>query len=182
MRASVVRRSLGGALALAACIGAVGCETDNNPYGLPYRSVFSTIVGAYRPAELLTRPAPFLDGRFQPPPDGSDIRFAIGSRRTMTGRLFIPGGGPGGADLDERLAGNWTYDVPAQQLIVDFEPDVAASPSRVVFQITFLADRIILRGDANVAGVPLALELAKPLPPKQAPAGGGGPSFNIGRR
>lgn len=172
MKSSLVRKTLLAGLALAASMGTTGCDVDNNPYGLPFEDVFSNIVGAYRPAELLNRRNPFVQGQFQPTGDGSDIRLAFGSSRTMAGRVFIPGGGPGGADLNERIAGDWTYDVPAQLLIVDMEPEIAISPPRIVFKITFLLDRVLLEADANVGGIPLALELAKPLPPQDRPESG----------
>lgn len=172
MTGSLVRKSLLAGLALSASLGAVGCGTDNNPYGPPFLDQFASVIGAYRPAELLVRRNPFVDGQFVPPSDGSDIRFSFGSTFTMAGRVFVPGGAPGGGDMDERFSGRWSYDVPAQRVIVDLDPGVAISPPRLVFTISFDLDRVYLDATTDVAGIPLTLELAKPLPPADAPSSG----------
>ena len=179
MQATPIRARFFAAAVIFVILGTTACSGDNNPYGPPYREKFSTIAGAYRPFELLVRELPFLPGEFQPAPDGSDIRFVFGTRRGVTGRVFVPGGA-GGADLDERITGEWSYDVPAQELTVAFDSEVAADPGHIVFQISFLVDRVRLRGSVDIAGVPFTFDLGKPLPPEDAPDIGGGnfPSFN----
>lgn len=83
--------------------------------------------------------------------------------------MFIPGADPDGGDLDHRLFGDWAYDVPAQQLILDFDRSVDVSEPRLVFQITFLADRVRLVGTSEIGGVTISFDLGKPLPPEDAP-------------
>lgn len=39
---------------------------------------------------------------------GGSLTIALTSQHTTTGRLFVPGGGNGGADLDADLVGTWT--------------------------------------------------------------------------
>ena len=169
----------GVSLALAVTLGVSACEVDTNPYGPPYRAQYS-IIGAYRPAELLTRSSPFRPGRWSTSEDGSDIRLSVGSTRQISGRVFVPGDGAGGADLNTRLHGTWAYDVPAQQLTVYVDPSIPIDPPRIVFQIGFLLDRIKLGASTIIDGISVEFDLAKPLPPEDAPATGGGniPSFN----
>ena len=169
----------GVSLALAVTLGVSACEVDKNPYGIPYRALYS-IIGAYRPSELLTRSSPFRPGRWSTSEDGSDIRISIGSTRQISGRIFIPGGGGGGTDFNTHLHGTWAYDVPAQQLTVYVDPSIPIDPPRIVFQIEFLTDRIKLRASTIIDGISIEFDLAKPLPPEDAPATGGGnfPSFN----
>ena len=179
MHATLAQMRLGASLVLAITLGVSACENDNNPYGPAYRSMYS-IIGAYRPAELLHRTSQYSPGKFQTAADGSDKRISVGSARTVTGRVFIPGGAVGGADLETYLFGTWTYNVPQQELTVHLDPTIPISPPLIVFQITFETDRIKLHSSTTIDGVPVEFDLAKPLPPEDRPESGGGniPSFN----
>ena len=179
VRTSSNQTRWGASLVLAIALGVSACEADTNPYGVPYRALYS-IIGAYRPSELLTRTSPFRPGRWSTSEDGSDIRISVGSTRQISGRVFIPGRGAGGTDLNTHIHGTWTYDVPAQQLTAYVDPSMPIDPPRIVFQIEFLEDRIKLGASTIIDGISVDFDLAKPLPPEDAPATGGGniPSFN----
>ncbi len=165
MRMSHVRNRLSTFVAVTLLIGVTACESS--PLGVPFRTMFRTIAGNYRPADLIDLPPG------TPPPDGSDIRLSLGTRSTLTGRVFIPGTG-----IDVKLSGDWTFE--SGNVIIDFSPEVAGVPQRLVLRVLFLGDRIGLAGATDVNGQPLALDLAKPLPPVPDPDGGGSgriPSF-----
>jgi len=133
------------------------------------------VAGNYRPIELFDTPTFVHVGA-----DGSDIRMSLGTLGGITGHFFVPGGGTGGVDLDVRLTGVWTES--NGQVIISFDPESVAAglPSTLVLNVGFLEDRIGLMGSADVNGVALTLDLAKPRPPDAADGGDGGgriPSF-----
>ncbi len=153
-------------LALGTALVLSGCSAPTGP--TPFRTMFRTIAGNYRPADLLDVPpgAPL-------PADGSDVRLSLGTRGSVTGRILLPASG-----IDTRLAGAWTFE--DGDVIIDFSPESGVEPQRLILRVGFLGDRVGLTGAAGVGGTLVMLDLAKPLPRQEGGGGDGGgriPSF-----
>lgn len=163
-------------LAVGVLAGTAACEFDDNPYGPAYRNLFPTIVGVYRPVEALSLRSSQRPDNIHPVPPGSDIRLAFGSAMTLTGRVFLPEGGPGGGTVDVRLYGTWEYDRTARRLTVNIDPTAATPAIETVFQITILDDWVRLEGMTELAGLQLTFDLGKSLLEPESPSTGG-PGF-----
>ncbi len=79
--------------------------------------------------------------------DGGSLELDLGTDRTVTGRLFIPGGDEGGGDLDASMAGTWslasdvvTFDHPVDTFVRDM--DFRVEQNRLIGEETF--------GDATI--------------------------------
>jgi len=84
---------------------------------------------------------------------GATVDATLAPDGTTSGRLFVPGAGEGGADLDEDLTGTWTllgdtvtFDQTADTFIRDAD---------------FIAGRNTLTGEGTFDGVSLFLQLVK---------------------
>ncbi|MGH2356601.1 MAG: hypothetical protein ACRDGJ_01135 [Candidatus Limnocylindria bacterium] len=84
---------------------------------------------------------------------GASVTVTLAADGTTTGRLFVPGGGEGGEDLDEDLTGTWTLDgstVTFSQTADTFIRDAA-----------FTAGRDRLTGEGTFDGQTIRLVLTK---------------------
>ena len=69
---------------------------------------------------------------------GSEVELTLAPDGTATGRLFMPGGGEGGGDLDVALTGTWTLSGGA----VTFDQ----APDTIIRDVRFEADHNRLIG------------------------------------
>ncbi|WP_420632916.1 hypothetical protein [Candidatus Palauibacter sp.] len=175
MRSQRVRNIICAIPVAALVAGVSACEHDNNPYGPAYRTVHRTIIGAYRPLEELSRRIPELPDDFRPTPPGGDIRLVFGSVQDLTGRLLLPGRGPGGSMLDTRLYGTWEYDVVSRRITMRVDQTASTEAFETVLQVTILDRWIRIEGVTDVAGQLLHFDLGKSRVQNED-AGGGGPA------
>ncbi len=176
-------RGIGRAMTVAALAVAVtGCESDNNPYGPAYRTVHHTIIGAYRPLELLRRQVPHLPDDFLPLPPGSDVRLVFGSIQNLSSRLTLTGFGPGGTTFDTRLYGSWEYDVGARRITMKIDPSATTDGFETVLQVTLLDRWVRIQGVAEIGGRLVPLDLGKSLVEAAEGGGGGGPANRVSAR
>ena len=84
---------------------------------------------------------------------GATVDATLAPDGTTSGRLFVPGGGEDGGDLDEDLTGTWTlsgetvtFDQTADTFIRDAE---------------FIAGPNTLTGEGTFSGVSVFLQLVK---------------------
>ncbi len=181
--ARIRARGIGRAMAVAALSVAVtGCERDNNPYGPAYRTVHHTIIGAYRPLELLRREVPHLPDDFEPLPPGSDVRLVFGSIQNLSSRITLTGLGPGGTTLDTRRYGSWEYDVDRRRITMKIDPTATSDGFETVLQVTLLDRWVRIRGVAEIGGQLVPLDLGKSLVEPAEGGGGGGPANRVSAR
>ena len=183
-QARVRARDIGRTVSVAALLAAVsGCEFDNNPYGPAYRTVHHTIVGAYRPLELLRRQLPHLPDDFQPLPAGSDIRLVFGSIQNLSSRVRLTGLGPSGTTLNTRFYGSWEYDVDRRRITMKIDPTARSEGFETVLQVTLLDRWVRIQGVADIGGQLVPLDLGKPLFEDSEGGGGGiGPANRVPTR
>ncbi|MCZ0935764.1 MAG: hypothetical protein OXJ54_11340 [Gemmatimonadetes bacterium] len=182
MRSPRVRNIVCAAAVATFAGGMAGCEFDDNPYGPAYRTVHHTIVGAYRPLELLRRQVPHLPDDFQPLPPGSDVRLVFGSIQNLSSRITLTGFGPGGTTLDTRLYGSWEYDVGARRITMKIDPTATADGFETVLQVTLLDRWVRIQGVAEIGGRLVPLDLGKSLVEPSEGGGGGGPANRVSAR
>ena len=182
-KARVRTRGISRAISVAALSVAVtGCEIDNNPYGPAYRTVHHTIVGAYRPLELLRRQVPHLPDDFQPLPPGSDFRLVLGSIQNLSSRITLTGVGPGGATFDTRYYGSWEYDVGRRRITMTIDPTATTAGFETVLQVTLLDRWVRVQGVAEIGGRLVPLDLGKSLVEVADGGTGGGPANRVSAR
>ncbi len=182
MRSPWVRNIVCAATVAAFAGGMAACEFDNNPYGPAYRTVHHTIVGAYRPLELLRREVPSLPDDFQPLPAGSDVRLVFGSIQNLSSRIALTGLGPGGTTLNTRLYGSWEYDVNARRITMKIDPTATTAGFETVLQVTLLDRWVRIQGVAEIGGRLVPLDLGKSLFEPSEGGGGGGPANRVSAR
>jgi len=176
-------RNIASAAAVATLAGGMAaCELDNNPYGPAYRTVHHTIVGAYRPLELLQRQVPDLPDDFQPLPPGSDVRLVFGSIQNLSSRITLTGLGPGGTTLESRFYGSWEYDVAARRITMKIDPGATTDGFETVLQVTLLDRWVRIQGVAEIGGRLVPLDLGKSLVDAVEGGGGGGPANRVSAR
>lgn len=182
-KARVRARGIPWAMSVAVLsVAGTGCEIDNNPYGPAYRTVHHTIVGAYRPLELLRREVPTLPDDFQPLPAGSDVRLVFGSIQNLSSRVTLTGLGPDGTTLDTRLYGSWEYDVNARRITMKIDPTATTAGFETVLQVTLLDRWVRIQGVAEIGGRLVPLDLGKSLFEPSESGGGGGPANRVSAR
>jgi hypothetical protein len=75
--------------------------------GESFTPTTDTVVGSYTATTLtITSTTPPTDALAL----GLTLTLTLAPNGTTTGRLFLPGGGDNGVDLDEDLSGTWTLD------------------------------------------------------------------------
>jgi hypothetical protein len=84
---------------------------------------------------------------------GATVTADLAADGTSTGRLFVPGGGEGGGNLDEDLAGTWTL----SDDIVTFSP----SGSSLISDVDFAVGPNTLTGEGLFQGAVLLLVLTR---------------------
>ncbi|MYH08947.1 MAG: hypothetical protein F4012_13490 [Gemmatimonadales bacterium] len=182
MRSPRVRNMVCAATVATFAGGMTACELDNNPYGPAYRTVHHTIVGAYRPLELLRREVADLPDDFQPLPVGSDVRLVFGSIQNLSSRITLTGFGSGGTTLDTRLYGSWEYDVNARRITMKIDPSATIAGFETVLQVTLLDRWVRIQGVAEIGGRLVPLDLGKSLFDPIEGGGGGGPANRVSAR
>lgn len=182
MRSPRVRNMVCAATVATFAGGMAACENDNNPYGPAYRTIHHTIVGAYRPLELLRRDVPNLPDDFQRLPPGSDIRLVFGSIQNLSSRITLTGLGPGGTTLDTRRYGSWEYDVDARRITMKIDPTATTAGFETVLQVTLLDRWVRIQGVAEIGGRLVPLDLGKSLFESAEGGGGGGPANRVSAR
>lgn len=183
MRSPRVRNIACAATVATLAGGMAACEQDNNPYGPAYRTVHHTIVGAYRPLELLRRQVPHLPDDFETLPPGSDVRLVFGSIQNLSSRIRLTGLGPGGTTLNTRLYGSWEYDVDARRITMRIDPTATTEGFETVLQVTLLDRWVRIQGVAEIGGRLVPLDLGKSLfEDAEGGGGGGGPANRVSAR
>jgi hypothetical protein len=81
-----------------ALVAVVACDSD------PFVPSVENMAGDYTATALMTSNT---SGRVDWIGAGATFTIALSASGATAGRLFVPGGGPGGADLDEDMAGTW---------------------------------------------------------------------------
>ena len=114
-----------GALALMSCrVGDVFVPTPEN------------MVGAYTATQLVTAdPSGFVNWLDA----GGSLTLTLNADGKTTGHLFLPGGAPGGGDLDADMAGSW--------LLIGHTVQLGQAADTFVRQMDFTADLNRLAGD-----------------------------------
>ncbi len=88
-------------VSLALGLGLAACGSDG------FTPTTETVAGAYTATTFtITSTTPPTDALAE----GLTLEITLDSDGTTTGRLFLPGGGDNGTDIDEDLAGTWTLD------------------------------------------------------------------------
>ena len=93
-------------------VGLSACGEDVVPLAPPVAPTGPVtrdeIVGAYDAIEMI-----FISGvdTTDVLAGGGSLMLSLDVSAQASGRLFAPGQGPGGADIDEDMSGAWTYDV-----------------------------------------------------------------------
>ena len=139
-----MRVHLGRAVALSLAL-ALGCGDDGN-----FSPTVDTVAGAYSATTFtLSLAVATVDQLVL----GSDVEITLAPDGTTTGRLFVPGAGEDGADLEADLTGTWalsrgavTFDHTADTFIRD---------------VRFAADRNRLIGTATIGHHIIDLVLTK---------------------
>ena len=132
-------RLLTAALALLAACGSDGFTPTEETVAGTYEATMFTVTSGVGTTDLLAI--------------GATVDATLAPDGTTSGRLFVPGAGEGGADLDEDLTGTWTllgdtvtFDQTADTFIRDAD---------------FIAGRNTLTGEGTFDGVSLFLQLVK---------------------
>jgi hypothetical protein len=84
---------------------------------------------------------------------GATVDATLAPDGTTSGRLFVPGAGENGGDLDEDLTGTWT--LAGQTVTFDQTADT------FIRDAEFLAGRNTLTGEGTFSGVTIFLQLVK---------------------
>ena len=84
---------------------------------------------------------------------GATFTIVLAANGTTTGRLFVPGAGSGGGDLDADLTGTWTLN----SAIVRF----AHNADTFVRDVAFVADHSRLMAEQAFNGVTIQVALTK---------------------
>jgi hypothetical protein len=121
-------------LGLASCGGDGFSPTVDSVAGT-YQATTFTFTGASTPTDLLAM--------------GASVTIILAPDGTTSGRMFVPGVGAGGGDLDADLAGTWaltgaavTFDQSADTFMRDLPFTV--EPSRLRTRGTFDAETVVL--------------------------------------
>jgi hypothetical protein len=84
---------------------------------------------------------------------GATLTLQLAANRTTTGRLFLPGGGDGGGDIDESLAGTWT--------LAGSSVDLTEAADTFLRDIVLTASEGQLIGELTSAGTTIRVTLEK---------------------
>jgi hypothetical protein len=84
---------------------------------------------------------------------GAIVDATLAPDGTTSGRLFVPGGGEDGSDLDEDLTGTWTLTGDT----VTFDHDAVT----FITDMEFIAGRNTLTAEGTFGGVSLFLQMVK---------------------
>jgi hypothetical protein len=140
-----MKRWVHGVLAAVILLGH-GCGDDETPFS----PTVETVAGTYHPETLTATEQGITVNLLQL---GSSLTLVLNPDGTTTGRLFAPGLGENGGDVDEDLAGTWsldgttvTFDHPGDTFIED---------------VPFTAEPNRLRGEGTFRGVRVALVLSE---------------------
>ena len=91
--------------------------------------------------------------------EGAELTITLDSDGTTTGNLFIPGGAEDGSDLDESLAGTWSFSASSNSVSFDQNADT------FVRDLTFTAIRaggsVQLEDEESFSGVTITVVLEK---------------------
>jgi hypothetical protein len=87
-------------LGLLAVVAVVACDSH------PFFPSVENMAGDYTATALITSDT---SGRVDWIGAGATFTISLAPSGTTTGHLFVPGGGAGGADLDEDMAGTWLF-------------------------------------------------------------------------
>jgi hypothetical protein len=128
-----------GALALMSCrVGDVFVPTPDN------------MVGAYTATQLLTADPSgivnWLDA-------GGSLTLTLNADGKTSGHLFLPGGAPGGGDLDADMAGSW--------LLIGHTVLLGQAAETFVREMDFTADLDRLAGDKSFGALRVIIVLTK---------------------
>jgi len=133
-------------LALAVAALPVACTHD------PFTPNINNVAGDYHLQSLTTTD---LGGPRDWVAMGTTLTISLAPDGTTSGRLFMPGGGLSGADVDVDMAGIWTLAVAT----VEFEPNF----DTLLRDVTFIAYENRLIGDHAYgnSGVSVRIVLTK---------------------
>jgi len=84
---------------------------------------------------------------------GATLTLSLTTNDSVTGHIFVPGGGPGGADLDADMAGTW-------HLVGDIVTFNQAADT-FVRNVAFIASKNRLSGDQSFSSTRIRITLTK---------------------
>jgi len=133
-------------LAVAVAALPVACSHD------PFTPNIDSVAGDYHLQSLTTTD---LGGPRDWVAMGATLRISLAPNGTTSGRLFMPGAGLGGSDVDVNMTGTWTLAVAT----VEFHP----SYDTLLRDVTFIAYENRLIGDHayGSSGVSVRIILTK---------------------
>lgn len=126
--------------AAALALGLAGCGDGFTP-------TEETVVGTYEAEEFEVSSGGFTTDLLAL---GATVTVTLSADGTTSGRLFVPGAGEGGSDVDESLTGTWSLSgstVTFSQSADTFIPDVefTAGENVLTGEGTFEEDTVRLR-------------------------------------
>ena len=133
MRVDAGFGALGRALVVAAL---VSCKV-----GDPFAPTVENVSGAYTAGRLVTADAAGFVNWIAA---GGSLTLTLSTDGTTSGRLFLPGGAPGGGDLDEDMAGHW--------LLVGHTVQFGQAAQTFVRNMDFHAEQDRLAADQTFGG------------------------------
>ncbi|MBA3895118.1 MAG: hypothetical protein H0X69_15780 [Gemmatimonadales bacterium] len=124
---------------LLACGGSDGFSPTEETVAGTYQASTFTVTSTIGSTDLLTA--------------GATVDVTLAPDGTASGRLFVPGAGEGGADLDEDLTGTWT--LSGETVTFDQTADT------FIRDADFIAGRDTLTGEGTFDGLTVFLQLIK---------------------
>jgi hypothetical protein len=119
--------------------------------GTPFSPTVETVAGEYHATTLTTTQGTTTVDVLQ---GGGSLTLTLHADGTTTGRLFAPGAGETGEDLDVDLAGAWTL---TDSTVTFDQPN----SDTFIRDMPFTAQRNRLRGEADFGGVAVRVVLTK---------------------
>ena len=136
---TMIRR--GAALCLVVALAACGDDDDNG-----FDPTEDDVAGSYSATTFTLGPIDLLAL-------GATVTATLDADGSTSGELHVPGGAPGGGNLDESLEGTWSL----SGTTVTFSP----SSSTVLTDVDFAAGPNTLTGEGTYLGDVLRLVLTK---------------------
>jgi hypothetical protein len=104
--------------------------------GDPFAPTVDNVSGVYTAGRIVSADAAGVTDWMAA---GGTLTLTLSSNGSLSGRLFLPGGGAGGGDLDANMAGSW--------LLIGHTVSFGQAAETFVRELDFLADKDRLAAD-----------------------------------